>query len=366
MILSRKEFKTCIEELKDLISKTEDEKLKKDYSFFLFQLNQLPLSDKKDNREPLSYTKKLRELESLYQDNKDLYKVIIDYHNSLFSDFETIKEVNMKYNTIDYPKQTYTKKQSVALARNFYQNLDSDFLEIVDDILNKKTLTFRKRFSKDYQGMNYFIGGLNKNYIDIRKEGDLSDYLTIVHEFGHAINNIYNPMGFYEYNIFAEFVSIFVELVAIYEGRNLFNENILVYHTIDDFQFYYGLIESFHDQKRMIDVMYFNQFNKFNKKFIKEVNNKMNLSKKDIKETIDVHFYHQGDYAISFIMALELLYIYKHNKKEALELLKELMHKLPLNNQMNEVSKYLEPNVHAYTETKEIIDHAEHVIKKTL
>ena len=30
MILSRKEFKTCIEELKDLISKTEDEKLKKD------------------------------------------------------------------------------------------------------------------------------------------------------------------------------------------------------------------------------------------------------------------------------------------------------------------------------------------------
>ena len=116
----------------------------------------------------------------------------------------------------------------------------------------------------------------------------------------------------------------------------------------------------------MIDVMYFNQFNKFNKKFIKEVNNKMNLSKKDIKETIDVHFYHQGDYAISYIMALELLYIYKHNKKEAIELLKELMYRLPMNNNVSEISTYLKPNVHAKEETKIVIDEAKHVLKKTL
>lgn len=364
MVLSRKEFKTSIEELKDLISKCEDENLKKEYLFYLYQLNSL--SKDKDDNEHLSYTKKLRELERLYQDNKDLYQVLVKYHKSLSNEQEDIILLDTKYNTINYPKHSYNKKQSVALARNFYQNLDNDFLNIIDDILNKKTLTFKKKFNKTYQGINVFIGGINKNYIDIKKEGDFSDYLTIVHEFGHAINNIYNPISYYEYNIFAEFVSIFMELVALYEGRNLFNENLLVYHKVDNFLYHYDLIETFSNQTLITDIMYYNQFNKFNKRFINAVNKNMNLSKKDLKGIIDLNFYDKGYYAISYIMALELLYIYKHNKKEALELLKELMHKVPFNNQISEISKYLKPNVHAYTETKEIIDSTQSILKKTL
>ena len=112
--------------------------------------------------------------------------------------------------------------------------------------------------------------------------------------------------------------------------------------------------------------MYLNQLNKFNRHFVDEVNKNLNFKKGEIKGIIDTNLYTDGNYPIGYIMALELLYIYKHNKKEALELLKELMYRLPLDNKVDEISKYLSFNVHAKDESKECIDIAKHALKKTL
>ncbi len=365
MGLSRKEINASKEELKALIDRTTDENLKKDYLFYLYQLDSL--NNRDNDKEHLSYSKKLRELERVYRDNRDLFQVIIDYCNSLSLELDNIKFLNDNNEKIGkkIPDHKYSKKQTIALTRNFYQNLDPKFLSVVDDVLDRKTLSF-KHFGKDYVGINYFIGGINKNYIKLKKDGDYTDYLTLVHEFGHAINNVFNPKGYYEFNFFDEFVSLFMELVALYEGRNLFNKNLIIYEDTDNLVYYFDLANTFNIQHKIVDIMYLNQINKFNKTFINEVNKNNNFKKGEIKDIIDTDFYQDGSYAIGYIMALELLYIYKHNKKEALELLKELMYKLPLNNQISEVSKYLEPNVHAYGETKEIIDKAKMVLKKTL
>ena len=365
MGLSRKEIKNCKEELKELINNTDDIEQKKDYLFYLYQVNTL---DEDDENHHMSYSKKLRELERIYHENKDLYQVLIDYNNSLSSELDNIKYLSDNYEELkkSFPKFKFTKKQSIALARNFYHNIDPTFLNVFDNMLDKNTVSLKKKIAKDFTGLNYFIGGINKNYIEIKKKGNYTDYLTIVHEVGHAINNIYNPKAYFELNYFDELVSIFMELVAIYEGKNIFNKNLLVYENTDNLVYYFDLIKTFNNHQKLIDIMYINQINKFNKKFIKIVNNDMSYEKKDIKEIIDTNFYMDGDYAISYIMALELLYIYKHNRKEAIELLKELMYKLPCNNKVNEVSKYLKPNVHAKEETKEVIEEANHVLKKTL
>ena len=42
------------------------------------------------------------------------------------------------------------------------------------------------------------------------------------------------------------------------------------------------------------------------------------------------------------------------------------MYRLPMNNNVSEISTYLKPNVHAKEETKIVIDEAKHVLKKTL
>jgi hypothetical protein len=366
MGLSRKEIKRSKEELKELIKNTDDIELKKDYLYYLYQVDSLNEDD--DEIHLKSYSKRLHELERLYQENKDLFQVIIDYNNNISSELDNLKYINDNYDELkeSFTRYGFTKKQSIALTRNFYHNIDPHFIDIVDDILDKDTLIMKKKISNDCVGMNYFIGGINKNYIDVKKKGNYTDYFTLVHEFGHAINNIYNPKAYYELNYFDEVVSLFMELVAIYEGRNIFNENLLLYENADNLVFYYDLINSFYKQHQLIDIIYLSQTHKFNKQFIKEVEKRLDYKKKDIKEIIDVSFYLEGNYAISYIMALELLYIYKHNKKEAIELLKELMYKLPLNNQVSEISKYLKPNIHANEETKEIIDKANHVLKKTL
>ena len=366
MGLSRKEIKRSKEELKELIKNTDDIELKKDYLYYLYQVDSLNEDD--DEIHLKSYSKRLRELERLYQENKDLFQVIVDYNNNISSELDNLKYINDNYDELkeSFTRYKFTKKQSIALTRNFYHNIDPHFIDIVDDILDKDTLIMKKKISNDCVGMNYFIGGINKNYIDVKKKGNYTDYFTLVHEFGHAINNIYNPKAYYELNYFDEVASLFMELVAIYEGRNVFNENLLLYENADNLVFYYDLINSFYKQHQLIDIIYLSQTHKFNKQFIGEVEKRLDYKKKDIKEIIDVSFYLEGNYAISYIMALELLYIYKHNKKEAIELLKELMYKLPLNNQVSEISKYLKPNIHANEETKEIIDKANHVLKKTL
>ena len=81
MALSRKEIKNSKLELIELINNTSDLELKKEYLFYLYQIN----SFKKDDSEHhlKSYNKRLRELERIYQENKDLYQVIIDYSNML-------------------------------------------------------------------------------------------------------------------------------------------------------------------------------------------------------------------------------------------------------------------------------------------
>ncbi len=366
MGISRKDQKRSIEELRELIKNTDDENLKKEYLFYLYQTNIL---NKNRNKEHLkSYNKRLRELERIYQDNKDLYQVIIDYNNSLSNELATIEFIDENLEVLEksFPILKFNKKQSIALTRNFYNNLDPSFLEILDQIIDKRTLTIKKKLPRGTIGMNYFVGGINKNIIDIKKHGNFTDYFTLVHETGHAINNIYNPKGYYELNFFDELVSFFTELVAIYEGRLIFNSNLILYENTSNFLLNHDLVNTFYDQKQIVDLMYINECNKFNKQFIKQVSKELDYKKDTIKDIVNTNFYDEGDYPLSYIMALELLYIYKHNKKEAVELLKELMHKLPLNNQISEISKYLEPNVHAYDETKEIIDSASYVIKKTL
>ena len=366
MGISRKEINKSKEELNELIKNTNDRELKKEYLYYLYQINDTDVDNEHDYLK--SYTKRLRRLERIYQENKDLYQVLIDYNNNLSSEKDNILFLNEHYDELkdSFPKFKFSKKQSIALARNFFNHLDPSFTNIIDNILDKKTLIFKKKLSKDFQGINYFIGGINKNYVDVKKKGNYTDYLTLVHEFGHAINNVYNPKGYYELNYFDEVVSIFMELIAIYEGNKIFNKNLLIYENTDNFIYYSDLINDFHNQQKLTDIMYSNQINKFNKSFIREVNNEINYKKKDIKDLIDLDFYEDGNYAISYIMALELLYIYKRNKKEAIELLKELMHKLPLNNDVVEISKYLKPNVHSKEEAKEVIERANLVLKKTL
>ena len=368
MSLSKKEIRNCKEELKELIKKTQDKKLKKDYFYYLYQINSYKEKNNEEKPHLRSYTKRLQELERIYQDNKDLYQVLVDYNNSLTDEVDDIAYITDNYEALkkSFPKLKFNKRQSILLARNFYHNLDLSFLDIFDQILDKKNLAFRKKFNKDYSGSNYFVGGINRNYIDIKKNGDYSDYLTIVHEVGHAINNVYNPMGYYELNYFDEIVSIFMDLVAIYEGNKLFSPNLRAYENTDNLVLYYDSIKTFADQQSIVNLMYYNQLYKFNNSFVNIACDSLECSKNSLKSIIDTSFYNDGNYAISYIMALELLYIYKHNKKEALELLKELMHILPLNNNVSEISTYLEPNVHAKEETKIVIDEAKHVLKKTL
>ena len=75
----------------------------------------------------------------------------------------------------------------ISNVKLFYQKLGSNFISIFNSIVNDSNINFKKKLLDDFQGENYFIGGVNKNYITIRRKKDFNDCQTLIHEVGHAI-----------------------------------------------------------------------------------------------------------------------------------------------------------------------------------
>ena len=76
-----------------------------------------------------------------------------------------------------------------------------------------------------------------------------------------------------------------------------------------------------------------------------------------------MHFYQMetdiadsGAYVLSYITALELLHIYREDKKEALKLFKKLLQLKPSMTYLGEVNSIVPLNVYATQETEKIVE----------
>ena len=115
--------------------------------------------------------------------SKDYYKL----KAKLFSQAKLeYYDRNVPYGDIE---KSYSFDESVELIRKVFKNLDSEFVNILDDLLNNGNVDVYPKKGKTH-GAFCIHGSLNQpTYILLNHTNKLNDILTFAHELGHAINN---------------------------------------------------------------------------------------------------------------------------------------------------------------------------------
>lgn len=256
--------------------------------------------------------------------------------------------------------------KAVSLVHSFYKSFDEDLYKTFSEAFKDRFECLRfsddkiKEDTFESSGSTMFIGGVNKNFITLSEGNDINLYETIVHEYGHVIQNLINPdVNFtYREDFFAEVAAIFPELVAMYENKPGFCNVQNQYSRYLTFLSYWDYADDLDSHMPIANIWYDTNY-KFNSEFYKNLKRELNLSRNDFKRIADVTLELQGVYILSYITALELLHIYKQDKKKALELFKGLL-KVPANvNVIEYIISNIGLNVHAKDELISLIDDME-------
>lgn len=261
--------------------------------------------------------------------------------------------------------------KAVSLVHFFYKDFDEElygaFSEAFEDRFECLKFSDDKIKEETFEasGSTLFIGGINKNFITLSEGNDVNVYEAIVHEYGHVIQNIINPEVNFTYreDFFAEVAAIFPELVAMYENAPGFCNVQNQYSRYLTFLSYWDSAADLDTHMTIANIWHDNDY-EFNNEFYKKIKETLNLSRSDFKRIVDVTLELQGVYILSYITALELLYIYKQDKKKALELFKGLL-KIPANvNVIEYIETNIGLNIHAKDELISLIDDMELALTK--
>lgn len=198
------------------------------------------------------------------------------------------------------------------------------FLKIYNQ--NKKSIHI---IDKDYSypGDTLYIDYFNKTYIQVYKDHTFEDLTTLAHEFGHAIqfNSNYNINYFKDLNVYLEIVSIFFELLCCeYFYKSEFKLNALA----SEYSAIYDNIESCKDLKEEFKI--FRKINYFEHENKNDLKNKINkiastLPIEYTKYFIDILPRDYYIYSFAFVVASNLIKLYKKDRDFAFLILKELI-----------------------------------------
>lgn len=259
--------------------------------------------------------------------------------------------------------------ETINLVKEFYEGFDSElyqyFLEVYADKEHSLRIMPLPDDETKSDGNTLFIDGVRKNFITIYETNPLNTYICGVHEYGHAIANLINPSVPYSdrEDLFAEVASIFPELVALYENGFKFDTIQVLYTMYTTLLIYINYAEYLCLHTPIINTWADNKY-RMNKNFLEELKHSYNLDEDGLEEAMSTTIEDDGTYVISYMISLELLHIYKEDKKKALELFKKFL-KCPANEDiLTFVVENIPINQYASEEAKVVLDEFSKELKK--
>ena len=225
--------------------------------------------------------------------------------------------------------------ETINLVKEFYKRFDSELYQYFLEVFNDREHTLRCIPRPDDEsksdGDTLFIDGVRKNFITVYESTPLNMYICAIHEYGHAIANLINPAVPYSDRevLFAEVASIFPELVALYENGANFDAIQVLYTMYNTLFTYLNYADYLCLHTPIINTWAENKY-VMSKKFFNDLESSYNMDEEALGEAMSTTIEDNGTYVISYMIALELLHIYKEDKNKALELFKRFL-KYPAN-----------------------------------
>jgi len=215
----------------------------------------------------------------------------------------------------------------LSMVDDFYRRFDPDIYEYYK-IIHKHR---RKAFdfvSVDENSTSecFLVDGPKDFFINIVNNYGIKKYCDSVHECGHVIEFLMNSRMCYNDNpnYFTEVASIFPELVAFEEGFHSKEKDNYLYQYFCSLAATLDELASLMNHSIIVDAFTSHDC-KSDGNFFKYLKEEYDISKKDVIESLDVKIEGIGTYITSMATSLELLHIYKKDKKKALELFKQLL-----------------------------------------
>lgn len=281
--------------------------------------------------------------------------------------------ISSNYGDVDYLTSltgtTITEEESISMTYEFYKAFDKElfsFFEIVyDDRFDTLRFISNDEEKKKSFGNTIFLDGVKKNFISVVSIGGLSKYFSLVHEYGHAISNLINSERVYANNddFFLEVAALFPECVAMYElYKNVGNidaayeqyTNLITFINYANFLTLHSPILNLWSENNYV----------MSKKFFKELEELYNIDEEVFGSALEATLEEEGVYVLSYIVAIELLNIYKKDKNKALELYKNFI-RIPANEDtLPFILEIFEVNKNVKKETEEIVSNMELILKK--
>lgn len=297
------------------------------------------------------------------------YSVVSDYYFSLDKLLEKVDWLNSLLDermedSDDLKALGCTKTTPVKAlthTREFYKLFDDELFEIFKKAESNSYISFPKENSELLptlsDGRTYFIDGVKTNMILVKNSRDARMYSNLVHEFGHAIKNLITPTAAYsnEFDYFSEVPSIFPELVSLEENVSNYPDLVMKYLKYDSLVEYYNVAYLLSSHK-YIDYQLKKAKYMINPSFFATLREEEAIDRKDFYKSIKTDIAQDGTYVLSYIVSLELLNLYRRDKKEALKRFKEILRIMPSPSYLGEVMNIVPLNVNAKEESERVFD----------
>lgn len=282
------------------------------------------------------------------------YYALIDWYNLILDGYAKKTEQIVKcYDAIEEPEQFdyeyISHDEALTMNYDFFHNIDEEFSKYFNILYRDryKSIKFSKGdtiLQRDQSdGDCIFIDIVNKNFINVNDTIGLSKVVNLAHECGHGVANLFMQNIYDIHDDFlTELASQFFELafqVDIGENIEPFENTLLQFekmnyynYTSDNLLLHRELIESWQNNGYNVSPL-----------FYRYLKSKYQLTRENVKESMNTSIESDGPYIISYMVALELLHIYKDNKKEAINILKSILFKSKTCDSLDIISQFI-PN----------------------
>ena len=297
------------------------------------------------------------------------YSIVSDF---LFSIEDKAGEIEIADDLVNqrlYPDYNYknlgsvdaTPEEVFAHTAEFYKAIDPEIRDWFLEVENNSFLKVSKRSTSildgNCNGITYFIDGVKANFIIVRRTETEKLYGTMVHEYGHAVKNIVDPtaVNYEGYDLFDEIPSIFMELLAYEENMPGFSQEMMDYLKYRAFGIYFNFAYLL-DNHAYISYQYEKANYKTSEAFYRDLKSEEDIGKRDYKKSLNRTIYDDGAYVLSYIAALELLHIYREDKREALKLFKKILMSPPCVQRLGVIQSIVPLNNYAREECEKVIE----------
>ena len=363
-------YMSCIKMLADLINK-ETDVTKRCYLLKVLDNSKMAM-DRFDSSIMPTKSNKQR-MQEIYSDNiffGRYYSLIDDFYDQLFPILDDFKDIENKlelifdenFNLARLTGAYVTNEKALSLTAAFYHYFDEKLIPYFDEVYADRFNFLRFRATTDKQnaytdvGYTLFIDEIRKNFINIGKTKEASKIYTMIHEYGHATKNLVNPKSCYSSDdgLFAEVDAIFPELVAMHENVGDFNPLYVAFLKYNNLITYFQFADYLTLQDLLIKRWKDNGM-KIDSKLKSILDEDYEIDEELIEKIMNASILTEGTYVISYLVAMELLHIYKTDRTKALDLYNQFLKACDSSDLFPFMSNLVKINGHIVDEAKEIV-----------